>query len=51
MCSKFVTKYTYIKALGKVFVAKHSPISEECFCGHTKTFKRWQGVTNGGLKF
>ena len=38
------------EALGKVFVAEHSHLSKEYFCGHTKTFKRWQVVGNGGLK-
>jgi len=38
------------EALGKVFVAEHFHLSEECFCGHTKTFKRWPVVGNGGLK-
>lgn len=38
------------EALGKVFVAEHSHLSEEYFCGHTKTFMRWQAVGNGGLK-
>jgi|LakMenE18May11ns_1017448.scaffolds.fasta_scaffold9719510_1 hypothetical protein len=38
------------EALGKVFVAKHSYFAEERFCGHTKTFMRWEAVGNGGLK-
>ncbi len=38
------------EALGKVFVAEHSHLSEECFCGHTKTFMRRQAVGNGVLK-
>ena len=38
------------EALGKVFVAEHYPLSEEYFCGHTKTFMRWEAVANGGLK-
>jgi hypothetical protein len=39
------------EALGKVFVAEHSHLTEKCFCGHTKTFKYWPVVWNGGLKF
>jgi len=44
------TETLFKEALGKIFVAKHSHLSEECFCGHTKTFKRWPVVGNGGIK-
>jgi len=50
MYSKFVIKYIYIEALGKVFVALYNFLFEGYFFGHTKTFMRWEAVGNGGLK-